>query len=71
VRWVQTRLIDGAHQRFLRFKCNRCGTTDEVTFNGSQPTAEAPQGWRLGPLADAHFCPGCEQSKKGMLPVVH
>ena len=72
MQWVQTKHIEDTYARFLRFKCNRCGITQEVPFGleKSEGGRPIPNGWRFGPHEGWHFCPGCEKPKRTGLPVV-
>jgi len=68
MQWIQTRYSEDRYERFFRFKCNVCGTTQEFPFGAS---GAVPNGWRLGSHEGWHFCPSCEKPKKGAaLPVL-
>ena len=74
MKWLQTRNIDGIYRRFVRFKCNRCGTTGElpdVAATAATPGPPLPGGWQAGPHAGSHLCPGCVTApRKKLLPVL-
>ncbi len=71
MKWLQTRNIDGAYRRFVRFKCNRCGTTGELPDVAAPPGSPLPGGWQSGPHEGSHLCPGCVASpRKKLLPVL-
>jgi hypothetical protein len=67
MRWVQTRYFENQYEKFFRFKCNRCGTTQEVPFGSSETL---PKGWKPGLYEGWHFCPGCERPARTPLPVL-
>jgi len=73
MQWIQTKYINSVYQQFRRFKCNRCGTTTEITYDPSGKTIHIPSGWNLGLLEGSHLCPTCETTplKKTLLPVLH
>lgn len=67
MKWVQTRYVENSYEKFLRFKCNHCGTTQEIPIGAS---GAVPNGWRLGIHEGWHFCPYCEKPKRAALPVL-
>jgi hypothetical protein len=72
MQWVQTRHTERTYEKFLRFKCNGCGTTQEVRFGLEEAgsSLSIPNGWRLGIHEGSHFCSGCEKPKRAALPVL-
>lgn len=72
MQWIQRRNLDGAYRRVLRFKCNRCGTTEEVAYpDGDSPPAP-PHEWREGEASGWHYCPRCEKpAQRSPLPVLN
>lgn len=72
MQWIQTRRIEGTYVRFSRFKCNRCGTTQEVSYDSASAEGgrSLPNGWTPGLHEGWHFCPGCKEPRRTALPVV-
>jgi len=72
MQWVQTKQTGGKYAKVLRFKCNSCGTTQEIPLrtDGGERDRPMPQGWKLGTHEGWHLCPGCEKPRRGLLPVL-
>ena len=70
--WIQMKSSNGTSRRSIRYKCNRCGITEEVPYEFRTPTpTRMPDGWEKGNQADWHFCPTCEDPSKGSLPILY
>lgn len=69
--WIQYRAVDGALQRFVRYKCGRCGTTilEPASDPQSQPRT-IPEGWAEANRAQWSICPECLK-KEFPLPLLH
>lgn len=68
--WIQFKNIDGAAQRFVRYKCGRCGTTmlhPHCESEGKPRTI--PAGWKEGSRAGWSVCPQCLK-KEVPLPIL-
>lgn len=72
MQWVQTKYLEGTYAKFIRFKCNLCGITQEIPFGSANSEGDhpIPNGWRFGLHEGSHFCPGCEKPKRAALPIV-